>query len=93
MGATDSLKAAYSKAASLPAREQDEIARLIVDRVEGGIPILPEFSRIAAIGRVVDLILPKNPVARTITLYLCCFTLFVMAPAALISLVGTFMLR
>lgn len=83
---TPALKAAIAKASTLPRHEQDEIARQIMDRLgvhdlEG--PWTASRPRFAGLGSRLQAILPKNDVARTITLIFCCFILFVEAPFAL----------
>lgn len=81
------LKQALAKLSALPHHEQDEIAARIGSWIAGDEwtspikPTAPGF--LASVGDLADKLLPKHPVARSITMVFCSFTLFVQAPIAL----------
>lgn len=82
-----SLKQALAKAAALPREDQDEIAAMILRRIAGdewSTPGARRPSLLASIGDLVDTVVPKHPVARTLTLTMGSFILFVQAPMALL---------
>ena len=85
---TGSLKATLAKVAALPASEQDEIAGLITARISGDDWDEPWTStpqtRIASLQAFVESILPRNDVARAITLVMGSFIIFVQAPMILL---------
>jgi hypothetical protein len=81
------LKQALAKASALPHKEQDEIAAMIQVRISGDDWVAPGtrgHSRIAAIRDLIDTVVPKHPAARTITLTMGSFILFVQAPMMLL---------
>ena len=79
------LKQALAKAAELPHAEQDEIAAMISARISGDDWARPEaHPHVSAAGGFLDTVLPKHPVARTLTLTMGAFILCVQAPMALL---------
>ena len=81
------LKQALAKTATLPLAEQDEIAAMIMARISGDDWAEPraQHPHEWAAGHFLDTVLPKHPAARTLTLTMGSFILFVQAPMAFLA--------
>src|SRR5436190_15649647 len=80
------LKQTLAKVAALPHEEQDEIAAMIMARISGEDWAEPAaHPHVSAAKDFLDTLLPKHPAARTLTLTMGAFILFVQAPMALLA--------